>query len=122
MTKFENFIKIQVVPTLPQVLPSWGKQSDNTGEKEMSKSKHTPGPWLLCEYEDGGVQVADVIDENGRCIADCLPINVARLVSAAPLLLKELHKLLELGIFPSRYCEDRVAVAIVKALGRELPP
>src|SRR5690606_42135802 len=44
MAKFENFIKSQIVPTLPQVLPSWGKQSDNTGEKVMSKSKHTPGP------------------------------------------------------------------------------
>lgn len=28
MTKFENFIKNQIVPTLPQVLPSWGKQSE----------------------------------------------------------------------------------------------
>jgi len=118
MTKFENFIKNQIVPTLPQVLPSWGKQSDNTGEKEMSKSKHTPGPWLLCEYEDGGVQVADVIDENGMCIAACLPIKVARLVSAAPLLLKELHNLLEVGIFPSSYCEDRAADAIAKAEGK----
>ena|SRR5690606_7697023 len=46
MNKFENFIKNQIVPTLPQVLPSWGKQSDNTGEKVMSKSEHTPGPWV----------------------------------------------------------------------------
>lgn len=28
MKKFENFIKSQIVPTLPQVLPSWGKQSE----------------------------------------------------------------------------------------------
>ena len=38
MNKFENFIKNQIVPTLPQVLPSWGKQSEQEAVKMVNEN------------------------------------------------------------------------------------
>src|SRR5690554_3674048 len=38
MKKFENFIKSQIVPTLPQVLPSWGKQSEQESVKMVNEN------------------------------------------------------------------------------------
>jgi|SRR5690606_7796925 len=121
MNKFENFIKNQIVPTLPQVFPSWGKQSDNTGEKVMRKSEHTPGPWKTSGFS--------ISAKGSGYIAKALEVYMkrsereanARLIAAAPDLLVALKQARQ-SMLDSGYSIDSVAVmscsaAISKAEG-----
>lgn len=93
---------------LPQVLPSWGNQSDNTGEREMSKSEHTPGPWNAEIYVHG--EFAIVVHRQGHsggtlviCSRKRHPGRQtefeanARLIAAAPDLLESLTNLVGLA-------------------------
>lgn len=101
MSKLENFIKSQIIPTLPQMLPSWGKQSHNTGEKEMSKFKGTTGPWyrsgktVYALNEQGFNRFSALVQ--GAHTSDEELEAIARLIAAAPDLLESLTNLVGLA-------------------------
>ncbi len=66
----------------------------------MSQTKHTPGPWSVFDYKEGGLTV--VSDTHGAYVAKCDGISAtigsaeelmanARLIAAAPDLLRLLE-------------------------------
>jgi len=128
MTKFENFIKSQIVHTLPQVLPSWAKQSDNTGGKEMSKFKGTTGPWyrsgktVYALNEQGFNRFSALVQ--GAHTSDEELEAIARLIAAAPELLEALIMCYQSmsSVLPDfnpfdQAAYDRARAAIAKAEG-----
>lgn len=93
-------------------------------------AKHTPGPWTLREFEDGGKIIRVVKDSAGGLIWNSRRRNqggTARLIMAAPDLLAALQEILPL--FRSAFDEDarrdykldpvidRAAAAIASAIG-----
>lgn len=99
----------------------------------MSKTKHTPGPWVVKSARSGFYVesqfdvIVDSLDESGRYGAIDDEAN-ARLIAAAPELLEALEKLYALveGESPSLLDEDsggdsrldiEICAAIAKAKG-----